>query len=68
MLVGNRVDIAKQEVSLLRGKEMARILGCGFVETLAKDGENVQEAVYSIVIQLQTLCMKQALLDDFIDS
>lgn len=68
MLVGNKVNMAKREVSLLRGKEMARILGCGFVETLAKDGENVQEAVYSIVIQLQTLCMKQALLDDFIDS
>jgi hypothetical protein len=68
MLVGNKVDMAKREVSLPDGEEMARILGCKFVEASAKVGTNVEEAFYTIVRQLQQLREEKALLNDLLDS
>jgi GTPase KRas protein len=70
MLVGNKVDMAKRRVSLLEGKEMARTLGCRFVEASAKDGRNVEESFYTIVRQLQKQNATTVIevLSDLIDS
>ena len=48
ILVGNKVDIAEQYVSQLKGIEMARTLGYAFFEKSAKDGGNVEESFYTI--------------------
>ena len=63
MLVGNKVDAAQREVSVLEGNEMARMLGCSFVEASAKENENVQKAFNTVVGQLQILCIRKALHD-----
>ena len=68
LLVGNKVDMAEREVSLLEGKEMARKLGCAFVEASAKDDKNVKESFDIIVMQLRTLSIELELLDDLVHS
>ena len=70
ILVGNKVDIAKRKVSLLEGEDMARKLGCKFLETSAKDGENVKESFCTIVRQLQKPSATTGIkvLDDLLDS
>lgn len=68
ILIGNKVDMVEQEVSLLEGKEMARTLGCRFVEASAKDDGNIEESFPTIMQQLQKPCKEKVLLDDLIDS
>jgi len=44
VLVGNMVDLEdKREVKEETGKELAKKLGCDFIETSAKTGSNVEE-------------------------
>jgi small GTP-binding protein len=67
IIVGSKADIAKREVSLLEGKEMARILGYRFFESSAKDGGNIEKSFYTIMRQLQKLRKEKTLLDNLID-
>jgi GTPase KRas protein len=60
--------MAEREVSLLKGKEMARILGCRYFEASAKDGGNIEKSFYTIIRQLQKLRKEKALLNNLIDS
>ncbi|KAG9240412.1 ras family-domain-containing protein [Calycina marina] len=48
-LVGNKVDITKRMVSFLEGKDMARNLGCAFLEASAKDGGNFEESLFCTI-------------------
>ena len=68
ILVGNKDDMVEREVSLLEGKEIARILGCRFVEASAKDGGNVEDSFYAIMRQMEKLCKEKALLNELITS
>jgi GTPase KRas protein len=70
MLVGNKIDMAQRGVSLQEGEDVARALGCRFVETSVKDGRNIEESFYTIVRQLQKLSATTFVeaLDDLIDS
>nr|4KU4_A Chain A, Ras-3 from Cryphonectria parasitica [Cryphonectria parasitica]4KU4_B Chain B, Ras-3 from Cryphonectria parasitica [Cryphonectria parasitica] len=50
VLVGNKCDLdTRREVGTLEGSSLAKKLGCGFVETSAKLGTNVEEAFFSVV-------------------
>jgi len=50
MLVGNKCDkITEREVSREEGMNMARKLGCEFIESSAKTCVNVERAFYSVV-------------------
>ena len=51
ILVENKADGAKREISFLEGKEMAQIL---VLEASAKDGENVEETFRSIIRQFMS--------------
>ncbi|KAH6951167.1 ras family-domain-containing protein [Ilyonectria sp. MPI-CAGE-AT-0026] len=54
MLVGNKSDqVTEREVSIQEGQALARELGCGFVETSAKNCINVEKAFYDVVRILQ---------------
>ncbi|KAG4426936.1 hypothetical protein IFR05_017581, partial [Cadophora sp. M221] len=71
MLVGNKVDIAKRKVSLLEGGDMARKLGCAFLEASAKDGGNFEESLLCIIVrQLQKPSATTSVeaLDNLVDS
>lgn len=50
MLVGNKIDQTEQsEVSIQEGQDLARELGCMFVQASAKDSTNVEKAFYDLV-------------------
>ncbi|GAA5980760.1 hypothetical protein JCM21900_001284 [Sporobolomyces salmonicolor] len=50
VLVGNKIDrVHEREVETLHGRELARRLGCEFVETSAKTREGLEEAYYQAV-------------------
>lgn len=50
ILVGNNIDLASErEVSTEEGHQLAQELGCGFVETSAKNDINVEKAFYDVV-------------------
>ncbi|CAG8671759.1 10924_t:CDS:2, partial [Ambispora leptoticha] len=50
MLVGNKCDkITEREVSREEGMNMARHLGCEFIESSAKTCVNVERAFYTVV-------------------
>ena len=71
ILVGNKVDIAKRKVSLLEGEDMARKLGCAFLEASAKDGGNFEESLLCIIVrQLQKPSATTGVeaLDNLVDS
>jgi GTPase KRas protein len=54
MLVGNNSDrVTEREVSEKEGQNLAKELGCEFVETSAKNGVNVEKAFYDVVRQLR---------------
>lgn len=49
-LVGNKCDLENErEISTVDGKELARKMGCKFVESSARYRINVDEAYYSLV-------------------
>jgi GTPase KRas len=50
MLVGNNIDrVTEREVSSQEGHDLARELGCQFVEASAKTCVNVEKAFYDVV-------------------
>jgi GTPase KRas protein len=50
MLVGNQCDLAaEREVSTREGADLAKRLGCQFVETSAKNCINVEQAFHGVV-------------------
>ncbi|VUC30941.1 unnamed protein product [Clonostachys rosea] len=54
MLIGNMSDkTSEREVSTKEGQLLAHELGCGFVETSAKTGANVEKAFYDVVRALR---------------
>jgi hypothetical protein len=54
MLVGNNsVRITEREVSTQEGYDLARELGCDFVEASAKNCINVEKAFYDVVRKLR---------------
>ena len=53
ILVGNKSNIADQEVSIQEGYVLAKELGCGFVKASAKNYINVEKAFYNVVRRLR---------------
>ncbi|KAJ7715565.1 ras protein [Mycena olivaceomarginata] len=54
MLVGNKSDKAyEREVSKEEGAALARLFGCGFIETSAKTKENVERVFTTLVRELR---------------
>ena len=49
ILVGNKTDLSAREVSKTAGHALAEKLGCQFMETSAKTGENVRDALCAVV-------------------
>lgn len=50
VLVGNKCDLNdRRQVGSLEANNLAKKLGCGFIETSAKLGTNVEEAFFSVV-------------------
>lgn len=50
ILVGNKCDLdARRLVGTVEGANMAKRLGCGFIETSAKLGTNVEHAFFTVV-------------------
>ncbi|KAJ5069994.1 small g-protein ras2 [Anaeramoeba ignava] len=53
ILVGNKNDlITEKQVSTEEGKELANKLNCKFIETSAKNGENIKQLFYESCILL----------------
>ncbi|MHA1746869.1 MAG: GTP-binding protein [Promethearchaeota archaeon] len=53
VLIGNKIDLAKKrQVTTTEGEKLAKKLGCSFLETSAKSGENVKDAFSLIGIGL----------------
>lgn len=54
ILVGNKADLVDQrKVSFSEGKELAKDLGCKFIETSAYTKENVDEAFFELVREVR---------------
>jgi len=54
IIVGNKTDLVQQrEVSCSEGKELAKSLGCGFLETSARTRMNVDEAFFELVREIR---------------
>ncbi|GAA6033380.1 hypothetical protein JCM8097_006722 [Rhodosporidiobolus ruineniae] len=52
VLVGNKIDrVHEREVESQHGRELAKRLGCAFIETSAKTRENLEEA-YNTAVRL----------------
>jgi GTPase KRas len=68
ILIGNKADIAKRKVSRSEGEDMARKLGCTFLEASAKDGGKFEETFCTVVRQLQKYATGIEALDDLVDS
>lgn len=50
MIVGSKADLASERaVSIEEGTALAKELGCGFVETSATQGINIEKAFYDII-------------------
>lgn len=53
-LVGNKSDRnIEREVSVDEGVQLAKKLGCSFFETTAKEGHNVDEAIYGLLRSIE---------------
>ncbi|KAJ5069998.1 ras gtpase [Anaeramoeba ignava] len=50
VLIGNKSDLTmKRAISIEEGKELANKLNCKFIETSAKNGENINQLFYEII-------------------
>lgn len=50
VLVGNKSDLDNRRlVGTMEGQQLAKKLGCGFIETSAKLGTNVEQAFFTVV-------------------
>eukprot|EP00026_Physarum_polycephalum_P001882 Phypoly_transcript_01885.p1 GENE.Phypoly_transcript_01885~~Phypoly_transcript_01885.p1 ORF type:complete len:979 (+),score=188.07 Phypoly_transcript_01885:120-3056(+) len=53
ILVGNKIDLdSERQVSSREGQDLARALGCSFIETSAKTRMNVEEAFFDLVREI----------------
>ncbi|KAJ5070011.1 ras gtpase [Anaeramoeba ignava] len=51
VLIGNKSDLTmKREISIEKGKELAKELNCKFIETSAKTGENINQIFYETIL------------------
>jgi len=56
VICGNKTDLSGiRNVSTEEGQSLAESLGCHFIETSAKTGENVEEAFFAVVRQSRLL-------------
>ncbi|KAJ5070012.1 ras gtpase [Anaeramoeba ignava] len=57
VLIGNKSDLfTKREVSIEKGKKLAKELNCKFIETSAKTGENINQIFYeTILLEIERL-------------
>jgi len=54
VLVGNKCDLEfERQVAVNEGRDLAKHLGCVFMETSAKQSINVDEAFYSVVREIR---------------
>jgi GTPase KRas len=70
-LVGNNSDgISERQITTAEGQELARKLGCEFVEVSAKNFINVEKAFYDVIrlIRLKKLLIKPSWEEDSFDS
>ncbi|KAK8062607.1 Ras family protein [Apiospora hydei] len=50
LLIGNKRDLESgREVSIHEGRALAQELRCGFIETSARDDDNVEKVFYTMV-------------------
>jgi len=60
VLVGNKCDLENErEVSRERGEELAKQIGCKFMEASAKTATNATEAFYELVREIRRYKEKQ---------
>ncbi|CAD8103320.1 unnamed protein product [Paramecium sonneborni] len=53
MLIGNKTDLNNQrQITFEEGKQFADLSGISFLETSAKDGLNVQQAILSMINEI----------------
>lgn len=52
LLIGNKCDLERRDVTRKEGEELAKIWKCSFFETSAKVNINVREAFEDLVIQI----------------
>ncbi|KAK6342787.1 Ras GTPase [Orbilia javanica] len=56
VVVGNKCDMATvREVSIKEGRDLARSLGAGFIETSSRNSINIDESVYELVRRMRNL-------------
>jgi len=54
LLVGNKCDLeSKRQISSPEGEGLAQRYNCGYIETSAKTGKNIDEAFITIIRQIQ---------------
>lgn len=53
MIIGNKKDLtAKRDITTIEGIQWANEIGCPFVETSAKERENIKEAFLKLIIEI----------------
>ncbi|KAJ5070010.1 ras gtpase [Anaeramoeba ignava] len=57
VLIGNNSDLTmKREISIKEGKKLAKELNCKYIETSAKNGENINQIFYeTILLEIERL-------------
>jgi len=53
VLCGNKSDSKNRVIMPNAGRELAKMFGCPFIETSAKDGVNVEEAFHELVREIR---------------
>jgi Ras-related protein Rab-1A len=63
LLIGNKTDLEERRiVSTEAGREYAKIMGIDFVETSAKDANNIDQAFYTLSAKIKSR-MRQSIKD-----
>lgn len=54
VLVGNKCDLeSERQVSTAEAKEQAKLIGCEFIESSARNGKNVEDAYFMLVKKIR---------------
>jgi len=60
IVVANKCDLEyERQVGINEGRDLAKHFGCKFIETSAKQGVNVDEAVHNLVREIRKYNKKQ---------